>query len=82
MCALEQICQRHPACHVLIIGGNEVSYGRRIKYGKTYKEHFLIVEPFDENRVHFLGRLPYNKFLNVVQISSAHIHLIVPFVLS
>lgn len=36
----------------------------------------------DESRVHFLGRVPYQHYLQVLQISSAHIYLTVPFVLS
>lgn len=82
MRALEGICKRQPDCHVLIIGGDEISYGRQKADGKTYKEQLLSEVSFDENRVHFLGRLPYDKFLNVLQISSAHIYLTVPFVLS
>ncbi|MFA6179255.1 MAG: glycosyltransferase, partial [Candidatus Methylopumilus sp.] len=36
----------------------------------------------DLNRVHFLGRVPYPIYLNILQISSAHVYLTVPFVLS
>ena len=82
MRALELICQRQPDCHVLIIGADEVSYGRRLKNGETYRSKMLKEVMIDESRVHFLGRLPYDKFLNVLQISSAHIYLTVPFVLS
>ena len=82
MRALEDICQRQPDCHVLIIGADEVSYGRRMKNGETYRDLMLREVYIDENRVHFLGRLPYDKFLNVLQISSAHVYLTVPFVLS
>lgn len=82
MRALEQICQRQPDCHILIIGGDEVSYGRRMQEGKTYKEQMLGEVSIDKNRVHFLGRLPYDQYLKVLQISSAHVYLTVPFVLS
>lgn len=82
MRSLQEICQRHPDCHVLIIGGDEVSYGRSTNDGKTYRERLLEEVSFDKSRVHFLGRLPYNQFLNVLQISSAHVYLTVPFVLS
>ena len=34
----------------------------------------------DMSRVHFLGQIPYTTYLNVLQVSSVHIHLTYPFV--
>jgi glycosyltransferase involved in cell wall biosynthesis len=82
MRALEEICQRQPDCHVLIVGGDEVSYGRKLEGGLSYREKLLQEVHFDKNRVHFLGKLPYVDFMTVLQISSAHVYLTVPFVLS
>src|SRR5262249_37943620 len=36
----------------------------------------------DLRRVHFLGRLPYQQYLTVLQISTVHVYLTYPFVLS
>jgi glycosyltransferase involved in cell wall biosynthesis len=36
----------------------------------------------DLSRVHFLGWLPYAQYLAVLQVSSAHVYLTYPFVLS
>jgi glycosyltransferase involved in cell wall biosynthesis len=36
----------------------------------------------DMSRVHFLGQIPYEFHLNVLQVSSAHVYLTYPFVLS
>src|SRR6185295_18628569 len=36
----------------------------------------------DLRRVHFLGHLPYRQYLTVLQISTVHVYLTYPFVLS
>jgi glycosyltransferase involved in cell wall biosynthesis len=84
MRALPEIQKRHPEAHVLIIGGDEVSYGARPADGRSYKQRFLeeVQDRLDLERIHFLGRVPYDAFLGVLQISSAHIYLTYPFVLS
>ena len=82
MRALEEICQRQPDCHVLIVGGDEIGYGREPDSTLNYREKLQKEVSFDKNRVHFLGRLPYADFLTMLQISSAHVYLTVPFVLS
>ena len=66
----------------MIVGGDGVSYGRAFKDGKTYKQQMLEEVSIDANRVHFMGKLPYAEYLKVLQISSAHVYLTVPFVLS
>ena len=82
MRALPEICQRQPDCHVLIVGGDEISYGRKPQGGLSYREKLMQEVSLDKNRVHFLGKLPYADYLSVLQISSAHVYLTVPFVLS
>ncbi|GAB7563158.1 glycosyltransferase family 4 protein [Methylobacillus methanolivorans] len=83
MRALPEILKRRPNCHILIVGGDEVSYGRKLPPGETYRARLLQeVQGLDMNRVHFLGKLPYQQYLRVLQVSSAHIYLTVPFVLS
>src|SRR5688572_24445002 len=41
-----------------------------------------IGDRLDLDRVHFVGWLPYQQYLAVLQISSAHVYLTYPFVLS
>ena len=83
MRALPAITTSRPHAHVIIVGGNDVSYGRRLPEG-TYREKYLaeIEGRFDASRVHFVGKLPYKTFLHVLQVSTAHIYLTYPFVLS
>jgi len=84
MRSLPAILSRHPKAHVVIIGGDEVSYGMRLPDGKTYREEILneLGDSLDLSRVHFLGRVPYPTFLTVLQISRVHVYLTYPFVLS
>lgn len=81
MRAVQVICQRRKDYHIVIVGGDEVSYGRVTK-GRTYKQQMLEEVTLDHSRVHFMGKLPYADYLKVLQISSAHVYLTVPFVLS
>ena len=87
MRALPDILKRRPNAHVVILGGDEVSYGSKPPKGQTWKQIFIdevrgrIATP-DWNRVHFLGRVPYDRFLAMLQVSRAHVYLTYPFVLS
>lgn len=86
MRALPRILQRRPKARVLVIGGDEVSYGSRPEKdkGANWREAMLkeLSGSLDLSRIHFLGRVPYPVFLKILQISSAHVYLTVPFVLS
>ena len=80
--ALPAILAARPGAQVLVVGGDEVSYGRAPKDGKTWRESMLTEVECDLSRVHFLGKLPYARYLEVLQISALHIYLTRPFVLS
>ncbi|AWJ93478.1 glycosyl transferase family 1 (plasmid) [Azospirillum baldaniorum] len=84
MRALPGILKRRPRAHVLIVGGDEVSYGQVSPDGRSYRDILMaeIGSGIDRNRVHFLGKLPYGTYLSVLRVSSAHIYLTYPFVLS
>jgi glycosyltransferase involved in cell wall biosynthesis len=80
--AVELILKRRPKAHVVVVGGDEVSYGSPPPEGKTFRELALEKGDFDMSRLHFLGRVPYSEFVRVLQVSAVHIYLTVPFVLS
>lgn len=84
MRSLRAILSRRPNANVVVVGGDEVSYGKRLPQGKTYREEMLkeLGDSLDLNRVHFLGRVPYPTFLTILQVSRAHVYLTYPFVLS
>lgn len=83
MRALPDLLVRRPKAQVLIIGGDDVSYGKKLERG-TYRQRALqeLGSSFDASRVHFLGRVPYADYLRILQISTAHVYLTYPFVLS
>ena len=85
--SLPKILKNHETAEILIIGGNEGGYGPPPEGGGTWQDIFrkevLSNLPQSQiNRVHFLGNVPYATYLNVLQISSAHVYLTYPFVLS
>lgn len=84
MRALPALLKARPQAHVVVVGGDEVSYGRRLPEGQTYRQRALAAlgDALDHSRVHFVGKLPYPDYLKVLQISSAHVYLTYPFVLS
>lgn len=47
-----------------------------------WREALLREVTIDPHRVHFLGKLPYAQYRRVLQVSSAHVYLTYPFVLS
>ena len=84
MRALPGILRRRPNAHVLIVGGDDLSYSDPPPYGGTFRQMLLweVGDKLDMSRVHFLGQVPYESYLNVLQVSSVHIYLTYPFVLS
>ena len=82
MRAAALILERRPDTHILVVGADGVSYGRRPEDGRCYREQLLDEVDLDRERIHFLGRVEYDLFLRVLQLSAAHIYLTVPFVLS
>jgi glycosyltransferase involved in cell wall biosynthesis len=91
MRALPEILRRRPRARVLLVGGNDVSYGARPspeRYRKkTWRDIFADevkprISAADWQRVHFLGNIPYPQFVALLQLSTVHVYLTYPFVLS
>lgn len=80
--ALPKLLEARPEAQVVVVGGDEVSYGGKPEGGGTWREHMAKEVPLPADRVHFLGKLPYSTYLKVLQISSLHLYLTRPFVLS
>lgn len=87
MRALPELLKRRPHAKVLIAGGQGVNYGPLAPSGSTWAGIFANevrsqISDADWQRVYFLGKLPYQSYLALMQISSVHIYLTYPFVLS
>lgn len=82
--AVALLQKRRPNCHVIVVGADRIAYGSALPNGKTYKGIMLekLCEDLDLTRIHFTGMLPYYQYLQVLQASSVHVYLTVPFVLS
>lgn len=87
MRSLPNILKQHSDLKVLIVGGTEGGYGALPPNGKTWKDIFWDdargqLSDSDASRVIFLGKLPYDAYLKVLQLSTVHVYLTYPFVLS
>jgi glycosyltransferase involved in cell wall biosynthesis len=84
MRALPQILRQNPTVEVMIVGKDEVSYGRPPGEGGSWREVMLreVGRDLDLSRVHFLGTLPYAELINLFRLSTVHVYLTYPFVLS
>ena len=83
MRAAAEILRRRPRTHILLVGADTPSYGAPPASGRTWRELMLAETGLaSEGRLHFLGHVPYEGYLKLLQISSAHVYLTYPFVLS
>lgn len=82
MRALPRVLAAHTTCQVVIIGGDDVSYGSRPKDAANWRTKLLSENPVDQSRVHFLGKVEYSTYCKALQVSAVHIYLTYPFVLS
>ncbi len=87
MRALPKLLRARPALRVLIVGGDGVSYGARPPAGQSWRDLFIAevrpqISGDDWARVHFTGHLPYEHFVPLLQLSTVHVYLTYPFVLS
>ena len=91
MRALPGLLRQRPRARVLLVGGSDVSYGARpdpARHGAaTWKDVFIHevrgqIPDADWARVHFLGHVPYQQVVPLLQLSTVHVYLTYPFVLS
>jgi glycosyltransferase involved in cell wall biosynthesis len=78
------VLRRCPDAHILIAGGDGVSYGAPSPPRTTFRDMMLqeLGSELDLERIHFVGTLEHADYLSLLQVSSVHVYLTYPFVLS
>ncbi|MCR9212780.1 MAG: glycosyltransferase family 4 protein [Proteobacteria bacterium] len=82
MRAAAQLMERRPNLHVIVVGEDRVSYGKKLPKGEGWGQRMVAELKPDPERLHFTGRLSYPDYLKVLQLSTVQAYLTVPFVLS
>lgn len=84
MRALPHILARNPECRVVIVGAPSEGYGPAPSDGGTWQTKLLaeVGHLLDPARVQFVGKVPLPIFLSLMQVSTVHVYLTYPFVLS
>ncbi len=80
--ALARVQKVRPNLQALVIGQDRVAYGRKRADGKSFKDAALDEHDLDLSRVHFTGLVPFETLRTAFHVSTVHVYLTVPFVLS
>ena len=83
MRALPDLLKERPDVKVVMVGGDDVSYGSRLA-NATWRAHIQreLAGKYDAGRVLLPGQVPYDDYLRLLQRSDAHVYLTYPFVAS
>ena len=87
MRSLPLILKSNPNAKVLIVGGDGVSYGSKPPGNAKWKDIFFSeiessLTDREKKRIFYLGFISYDNFISLMQVSTVHIYLTYPFVLS
>ncbi|WP_040508660.1 glycosyltransferase family 4 protein [Gluconobacter morbifer] len=84
MRSLPRILSERKDAHVILVGGDQVSYGVSPGNGKNWREVLLqeMEGQLDLDRVHFVGKVAYDDFRAILKRTDAHLYLTYPFVAS
>ena len=85
--SVPEILIQEPDAHILIVGSEGTGYGAPPPNNMSWRQIFSeqVFEKMDASlvsRIHFLGKIPYNLYINLLQVSTVHVYLTYPFVLS
>ena len=82
--ALPRLLAQRPRAQVVIVGGRQLNYAAPLPGGQSHFERYWneVKDKVDTSRVHMVGTLAHEDLMTVMRISSAHVYLTYPFVLS
>jgi glycosyltransferase involved in cell wall biosynthesis len=80
--ALPHIQRSCPGARIVIVGGDEVSYGRAAPDHEHWRAAMDAEVDYDRASVTFIPHLPYKAYLALLKVSAVHVYLTWPFVLS
>ena len=81
MRAAALLAERHPDLIVVVVGGDGSGYGRPRPDGNSWREAMCTETGLGDRIVH-IPWLPHENLIRLFQVSSVHVYLTVPFVLS
>jgi glycosyltransferase involved in cell wall biosynthesis len=82
MRAAALVARERPDVTFVVAGADGVSYGRPRSDGRTWREAMMAETGLDPSRVVFLGTIPKADLIRLFQVTTAHVYLSYPFVLS
>jgi len=84
MRALPAVLRARPKVRIVVVGGDKVSYGPRHATGETFRARLIreLGDSVDWSRIHFLGYIRYASLVQLLKISTCHVYLTMPFVVS
>jgi glycosyltransferase involved in cell wall biosynthesis len=81
---LPRLQAQRPNAHVVIVGGDGVSYGVPPSGGGRWRQVLLreLEGQLDMDRIHFVGSVPHGVLHDLFRVAACHVYLTYPFVLS
>jgi glycosyltransferase involved in cell wall biosynthesis len=82
--ALPLLQKLRPRAHMILVGGEGVSYGPPPAEGGSWKQVLLaeLEGQLDLGRIHFVGQVPHPVLHDLFRVCACHVYLTYPFVLS
>jgi glycosyltransferase involved in cell wall biosynthesis len=80
--AAAKVIARNPDALFVFVGGDGVSYGKSPPGGGSWKDALLANHNIPADRIIFPGAISHDLLRQLYQISTAHLYLTYPFVLS